>query len=165
MLSGKRQVYMRRFSYPHCILFVCIFLFCNPLSKNDDPSPLLLELTILDSLSNRIETFSKNDTVSFQLSVTNSMPDSFQVIYSDAQRYDFYIVTANEVIWRWAQNKYFAQVVIYKSFFPNEVINFAEKWPDGQVNSVEPGDYILIGKHTGAYNGTKEISIPFKITN
>jgi hypothetical protein len=74
--------------------------------------------------------------VIFEFTVTNAGHDPVEVTFRDAGKADFVVYEGDEAVWRWSDEKVFAQMIQTARFEPGEEAVFEEAWPDPR-----PGDY------------------------
>jgi hypothetical protein len=76
------------------------------------------------------------DTVTFRFTVANVSADPVELTFGDSGRADFVVYTsAGEEVWRWSDDRAFAQVAGTTDLQPGQEAVVEETWPDP-----EPGD-------------------------
>ena len=76
------------------------------------------------------------DGVRFQFTVVNSGDTPVELTFRDACKADFAVYEGDEEVWRYSDDRMFAQVLTTADLQPGETAAFEETWPDP-----EPGDY------------------------
>lgn len=70
-----------------------------------------------------------------------------RVQFASGQRFDLIVRRRGALIWRWAHDKAFTQMVQEATLRPGETLSFRASWPqvDLQGRRVEPGEYEIVG--------------------
>jgi len=76
------------------------------------------------------------DGVQFRFTVVNAGDTPVELTFRDACRADFAVHEDGEEVWRYSDDRMFAQVVTDADLQPGETAAFEETWPDPA-----PGDY------------------------
>lgn len=76
------------------------------------------------------------DGVGFSFSVVNAGGTPIELTFRDACRTDFVVYADDREIWRYSDERAFAQVLSTAEFQPGEAATFEATWPDS-----EPGEY------------------------
>ncbi len=76
------------------------------------------------------------DGVEFSFSVVNAGDTPVEFTFRDACRADFAVYTDDREIWRYSDEKSFAQTLSTAEFQPGETATFDARWPDPR-----PGEY------------------------
>ncbi len=78
------------------------------------------------------------------ITVRNLGWDSVELGFSTAQRYDFRVRRDQQIVWRWAADMAFAQVVGELTLAPRRHAT----WTESITAPAQPGEYIVEGKVT-----------------
>lgn len=79
-----------------------------------------------------------DDGVTFALTVANGGDDPVEVTFRDAGKADFAVYDGDEELWRWSEEKAFAQMIQTGHFDPGEEATFEAEWPaprDGEFTA------------------------------
>lgn len=89
--------------------------------------------------------YSSGETVVMTLVKANSLEQEVRFTYPNTQYYDFLIRRDEEVVWRWAEGKFFLQVIQQKVLGPGDMLTVQEMWkiPAG----IKPGVYQVEGRN------------------
>ncbi|MFT4884981.1 MAG: hypothetical protein ACI8U4_002499 [Natronomonas sp.] len=76
------------------------------------------------------------DGVSFRFSVVNGGDSTVELTFRDACQADFAVYEDGDEVWRYSDDRMFAQRLTTAELQPGETAMFEEVWPDP-----DPGDY------------------------
>lgn len=76
------------------------------------------------------------DGVAFRFTVVNSGDTPVELTFRDACRADFAVYEGDEEVWRYSDERMFAQVITNADLQPGETAAFEQTWP-----RPSPGDY------------------------
>ena len=83
------------------------------------------------------------DSVRFNLYVTNTSAVGMELNFGSAQRYDFAVETTDgDEIWRWSTDRAFAQVTGQETLAPGESLQYEASWVPG----TRTGTYVAIAE-------------------
>ena len=87
-----------------------------------------------------------DDSVRFNLYVTNTSETAVVLNFPSSQRYDFAVeTTGGEVIWRWSAARSFAQAIGQETLGPGESLQYEAAWAPDRPRS---GTYVAVGELT-----------------
>jgi hypothetical protein len=102
-------------------------------------------LILRDSTGLATTSFRFGESIRFDLEVRNRTATTVNLVFPDAQIYDFVVLDSNttRVRWRWSENMSFAQVVTELAFDPYSSKSYSVAWDGVQSNGnqLPPGDY------------------------
>jgi intracellular proteinase inhibitor BsuPI len=100
------------------------------------------------------------DSVRFTLSLTNASAAPLALQFTSAQRYDFAVEDGGRTLWRWSEERGFAQVLGTETLAPGETRTFSASWmpPPGLAGR----DLTAVGTLTAA-NLPREQRSAFRI--
>lgn len=82
--------------------------------------------------------------IEFTLSAANEASEEIVVDFPDGQRYDFEVLQDGTVVWRWAADMFFPQVLGRERVPPGESVEWTERLAGG----LPAGDYRIRGTLT-----------------
>jgi len=87
--------------------------------------------------------FSVGETVEFVFTITNKTDSDQELTFNTSQIYNFVIYKNEEIVYNWALNRAFAQVITTLKFEPGETKAYIEKWDlkDNSGDSLKDGVY------------------------
>ena len=105
-------------------------------------------------------TMAIDDTLRMRFLVINPSPNSLALQFNTSQKYDFFIAPRNyqydqnSLLWSWAHDKAFLQVITTHTMPPSDTLIFEESWY-GRSNTGEPatGDVLVSAKLTAFPGG------------
>ena len=102
---------------------------------------LRLELTLTKS------SYVVGEPVGATLTVRVAGEAPLRVQFASGQRFDLIVRRRGVLIWRWAHDKAFIQLIQEVTLRPGEVLTFSGVWSqvDLQGRRVEPGEYEMVG--------------------
>src|SRR5688572_29093610 len=115
-------------------------------------------LTLRDSSGTATTRFVMGEPIHFDLEVLNRTSREVNLQFPDGQIYDIYVLASNssQVLWRWAEDKSFPQLVTQLSFPPDSSKLYAVGWNAalGDGTQLPAGSYrargvIVSGDFTG----------------
>ncbi len=99
---------------------------------------------LLTSLYTRQREYMPGESITAHIRVYNLSAESIKLDFSSGQRYDLYLLSDNEEIWRWSNGRYFTMALIQKELKSGEKLAYdVEIDPDFDL---KPGEYILSGE-------------------
>jgi len=102
-------------------------------------------LILRDSTGLATTSFRFGESIRFDLEVRNRTATTVNLVFPDAQIYDFVVLDSNStrIRWRWSDNMAFAQVVTELTFDPYSSKSYSVVWDGVQDNGnqLPPGDY------------------------
>lgn len=87
--------------------------------------------------------FFPGENITFELAISNIRDSSQALNFSDSQLYDFLVASDAQLIWNWAHDKVFAQVLTRLDFAPFETKTFSVVWDqrDNEGVQIPAGTY------------------------
>ncbi|MFQ6019997.1 MAG: BsuPI-related putative proteinase inhibitor [Dehalococcoidia bacterium] len=88
------------------------------------------------------------EPVVMTLVLANRSGQAITLEYRNSQRYDFRVADSDgRVVWRWSEDKLFAQVIGRERLEPGESLQFSETWDQTEARGepLPPGDYLVEG--------------------
>ncbi|WP_222919498.1 BsuPI-related putative proteinase inhibitor [Natrinema sp. SYSU A 869] len=76
------------------------------------------------------------DAVMFVFAVTNTGDEPVELEFSDACKAEFVLAADDEEVWRFSEERMFAQVLSSETLDPGESTTYEAEWSD-----LEPGEY------------------------
>lgn len=102
-------------------------------------------LTLRDATGVASSSFRFGEPIRFDLEVRNRTPQTVNLVFDDAQIYDFVVLNAanSRVLWRWSDGMTFAQVVTELTFEPFSSKTYSVTWNGilGDGTQLPPGNY------------------------
>jgi len=97
------------------------------------------------------DSYAAGEPIQMALTITNPRKEAVTLYYRDAQRYDFFVVSGDQEVWRWSADQLFAQVLGQETLAPGHYLVYRETWNqrDGQGQQVPAATYTLYGESTG----------------
>lgn len=132
---------------------------------NDDPSVTRrigdLQYTIITDRRD----YSRGQTVNLTLVKTNVSASSVTLRYSTAQRFDFAAFRNGSEVWRWSDNRSFAQVEGTRTLRPGESQIFRATWNlrNKQGNPVALDDFEIRGYNVAVGLRTRYVPITIRV--
>lgn len=110
-------------------------------------------------LGSSLNVWVANDSVHFELHITNVTAEVMALEFATAQRYDFEVVDGGgRPVWRWSDDLMFAQVLGTEGLAPGESRRYeASWWSDGRR-----GDHVAVGRLV-ARNYPVELRTPMEL--
>lgn len=100
-----------------------------------------------DSLTATL-TASVGSDVTFTFTVKNTRSTPVEMKFNDGQQYDIRVWDANDaLVWRWAADKGFAQVVTTRTLAPGESVTYVEHWKPASAGSYHAMAYLTSSSH------------------
>ncbi len=123
---------------------------CQTTGANNVNGPVFVtSLTTLDANNQPAGSFSRGQSVTFQLSVRNRSQSAQTLWFNTAQQYNFAVVAAGtgNVVWYWSAGQLFTQGFTSLTFQPGQARLFAVSWnqTNTQGQLVSAGSYEVLG--------------------
>ncbi len=90
------------------------------------------------------------EPVQITLTLTNRSDQQVVCYFNTAQRYDIVVSQAGREVWRWSNDRSFAQVTGSLTLSPGQSVEYTERWngQDNQGTPVTPGTYTITAQIT-----------------
>lgn len=120
-----------------------------PPDRSDDPPADTARPTPADPLASTLSVRVSEDSVAFELAVTNAMIEPVVVEFGSSQRYDFAVEGADgSVEWRWSADRTFAQVVGADTLAPGATRTYGAAWAHaGRTGVYEAVAWLVSATH------------------
>ena len=113
----------------------------SPTPRFPFEGPIGIDLTTFGAFSDEGEPI--------RLVVTVAVQDPMTLYYRTSQRYDLAVINSDDQeVWRWSQDRTFAQVTEEVEMGENETLSSAETWDqlDNDGQQVPPGNYRIVAE-------------------
>lgn len=103
-------------------------------------------------------TLQEGQTVQLTLKLVNNSGTPAELKFSSGQKYDFWITTDGDDVWRWSEGKAFTQAFVEESIPGQSGVTYTESWtPDA------PGTYTVHGElkaegYAGPFEGRVRVT-------
>jgi hypothetical protein len=101
--------------------------------------------------------YAVGEPIVMTIEVTNKADRTITLTFPSAQRYDFIVKRGKQTIWRWSDERMFAQVVGRHEIAPGETLAYEYTWDQTTADGTKP--------ELGAYTveGLLMLSPPFEV--
>jgi len=135
--------------------------FITGIDELDKPD-LVIALTLRDNFNQLSENYIQNETINFNVAVTNNGSADATIDFNSSLQFDFYVASSSLQVWRWSDDKDFTQALTTLNIAAGEMVEFSQPWDQLLSNSeiLTSGDYRAFGVMV---NTTLEDSFDFTV--